>query len=108
MNINYDKNMLYVSFSIPTFSTVVRNGKKRQVIVQDEFNVLLDKNTNSSFNDSLPEYKTKKYFDLENVRWSLKLQHTVSVFTQKEWREHSIIKNQEEFLAEFKKYYEIN
>ena len=70
--------------------------------------VLLDKNTNSSFNDSLPEHKTKKYFDLENVRWSLKLQHTVSVFTQKEWKEDAIIKNQEEFLAEFKKYYEIN
>lgn len=70
--------------------------------------VLLDKNTNSSFNDSLPEYKTKKYFDLENVRWSLKLQHTVSVFTQKEWKEDAIVKNQEDFLVEFKKYYGIN
>jgi hypothetical protein len=70
--------------------------------------VLLDKKTNSSFNDSLPEYKSKKYFDLENVRWSLKLQHSVSVFTQKKWNEDAIIKNQKDFLDEFKKYYEIN
>ena len=67
--------------------------------------VLLDKNTNSSFNDALPEDKTNKYFDLENVRWSLKLLHTVSVFTKKEWREGTIINNQEEFLKEIKKYY---
>lgn len=67
--------------------------------------VLLDKNTNSSFNDSLPEDKTNKYFDLENVRWSLKLLHTVSVFTKKEWREDSIINNQEGFLKEIKNYY---
>jgi hypothetical protein len=67
--------------------------------------VLLDKNTNSSFNDALPEDKTNKYFDLENVRWSLKLLHTVSVFTKKEWREDSIINNQEEFLKEIKNYY---
>ncbi|WP_281226975.1 DUF262 domain-containing protein [Flavobacterium aquiphilum] len=69
--------------------------------------VLLDKKTNSSFNDALPEDKKEKYFDLRNVRWSLKLLHTVSVFTQKEWRENSIIKNQEAFLQEFENYYTI-
>lgn len=67
--------------------------------------VLLDRNTNSSFNDALPDEKTLKYFDLENVRWSLKLLHTVSVFTKKEWNVKAIIENQNQFLDEFKKYY---
>jgi hypothetical protein len=69
--------------------------------------VLLDRNTNSSFNDALPNEKTLKYFDLENVRWSLKLLHTVSVFTKKEWNEDEIIKNQKTFLEEFRNYYNI-
>jgi len=70
--------------------------------------VLLDKKTNSSFNDALPDDKKKKYFDLSNVRWSLKLLHSVSVFTQKEWKEAAIIKNQEDFLSEFENYYLTN
>jgi uncharacterized protein with ParB-like and HNH nuclease domain len=69
--------------------------------------VLLDRNTNSSFNDALPEEKTLKYFNLENVRWSLKLLHTVSVFTKKEWNVNAIIENQNQFLGEFKKYYNL-
>ena len=69
--------------------------------------VLLDSNTNSSFSNNSFEDKKKAYFNLENAKWSLKLLHTVSVFTKKEWNENTIIENQKVFLTELEKYYNL-
>ena len=67
----------------------------------------MDSNTNSSFSNNSFEDKKKAYFNLENAKWSLKLLHTVSVFTKKEWNENTIIENQKVFLTELEKYYNL-
>jgi hypothetical protein len=70
--------------------------------------VLLDTNTNASFNDSLFDEKKELYFDSSNIKWSLKLLHSLKIFSHKEWNIDTIEKNKKTFINEFKKYYGIN
>lgn len=70
--------------------------------------VFLDKNTNSSFGKLDFKVKKEKFFSSENVKWSLKLLHSVSIFSKNaDWKEENIVKNQEYFLNELKNYYKI-
>lgn len=69
--------------------------------------VLIKKNDNSSFGAKDFNDKKKKYFNLEYAKWSLKLLHSVSVFSNNEWKEENIEENQKNFLSEFKAYYEL-
>lgn len=67
--------------------------------------VLLDKSKSSSFSDDSFEDKKKKYFNFGNAGWSLKLPHSINIFSKKEWDEQSIIENQKEFLDEYRACY---
>lgn len=69
--------------------------------------VLIKKNENSQFGAKSFEEKKRLYFDLKNAKWSLKLLHSVSVFSQNQWNENDIDKNQIDFLEELKQYYKI-
>ncbi|WP_163710238.1 DUF262 domain-containing protein [Mangrovibacterium lignilyticum] len=69
--------------------------------------VLIKKNENSQFGAKSFDEKKKLYYDLNNVKWSLKLLHSVSVFSKNKWDENDIEENQTEFLKEIKDYYKI-
>lgn len=69
--------------------------------------ILICSDDNSAFGKLDFEDKKKKYFEVKNCRWSLKLLHSVSVFSKEKWDEDSIKSNQESFLKEFKDYYSI-
>lgn len=70
--------------------------------------VLIKKNENSKFGAKPFLEKKEFYFDMKNVLWSLKLLHSVSVFSQIDWKEKEIMKNQSEFIDELKNYYQQN
>ena len=70
--------------------------------------VLLDRNTNSSFSNNSFDEKKKSYFNSVNVKWSLKLLHSVAVFSKNDWGINEIKENQKEFIEELKKYYNQN
>lgn len=69
--------------------------------------VLIKKNENSKFSNKSFEEKKTIYFNTANALWSLKLLHSVSVFSKKEWNENSIVENYNSFLKDFKEYYNI-
>lgn len=69
--------------------------------------VLLKATDNSSFSNSDFNQKKEIYFNVDNCKWSIKLLHSVSIFSKNEWNEESIKNNQESFLTELKKYYTI-
>jgi hypothetical protein len=70
--------------------------------------VLLDRNTNSSFSNNSFNEKKNCYFNSVNVKWSLKLLHSVAVFSKNDWGINEIKENQKEFIEELKKYYNQN
>lgn len=70
--------------------------------------VLIKKNENSQFSNKSFDEKKHLYFDMQNAKWSLKLLHSVSVFSQNTWDEKSIENNYDEFTNEFKNYYKLN
>ncbi|GHU39149.1 hypothetical protein FACS1894190_02590 [Spirochaetia bacterium] len=71
--------------------------------------VLLKSKDNSYFGALSFEEKKKKYFDMENVVWSLKLLHSVAIFSKYDkWDEESIKENQKDFLSEFNECYGVN
>jgi len=69
--------------------------------------VLIKKNENSKFSNKPFEEKKSIYFNTNNALWSLKLLHSVSVFSKNEWNEKSIERNHKEFIEEYKNYYNI-
>jgi len=69
--------------------------------------VLIKKNENSKFSNKSFDEKKSMYFNTDNALWSLKLLHSVSVFSKNEWNENSIAKNYNSFLNNFRKYYKI-
>lgn len=69
--------------------------------------VLIKKNENSQFGAKSFDEKKRLYFDLNNAKWSLKLLHSVSVFSKNHWTEVEIAENQNDFLEEMKEYYKI-
>jgi hypothetical protein len=69
--------------------------------------VLIKKNENSQFGYKSFEEKKSLYFEVKNTKWSLKLLHSVSVFSKKEWNAQSIEENQKEFICELKEYYKL-
>ena len=68
---------------------------------------ILKLNDNSSFNNSCFEDKKKIYFNLNNIKHSLVLIHTLSLFTNEKWDKVKIRNNQTKFIDDFKKYYGI-
>lgn len=68
---------------------------------------ILKLNDNSSFNNSCFEDKKKIYFNLNNIKHSLVLIHTLSLFINEKWDKVKIRNNQTKFIDDFKKYYGI-
>jgi hypothetical protein len=71
--------------------------------------VLLYGNDNSAFKDSSFNEKKQKYFSPKekNYKKSLHLLHSVTVFATEKWDKTEIERNQNEFINEFKKFYNI-
>lgn len=67
--------------------------------------VLIKKNDNSKFGAKTFLEKKGYYFDMDNALWSLKLLHSVSVFSKSKWEETEIKNNQIDFINELKSYY---
>jgi|AntAceMinimDraft_17_1070374.scaffolds.fasta_scaffold04429_3 hypothetical protein len=70
--------------------------------------VLLDKDDNSSFKDKTFEEKKQNYFDIEKMKKSRLLLHTISVFSKSKWEIDEIKENKEGFINNLKNIYKHN
>ncbi len=73
--------------------------------------VLIKKNENSMFGNKTFNEKKEIYFQTQGNNsatiWSLKLLHSVAIFSKEKWEEEQIAENYINFLNEYKEYYNI-